>query len=130
MMRYGLIFLLALAPLPVLAADACPVATQPVSGEVLAQGQPLAGAIVEIRWDEDRATDLSTVGGTDANGHFELVIGYDTQSSGGLFGKKKCQFKPRSVQVFARRDGYQSHAGTLQFKDLGKPLVIELRAAP
>ncbi|MGD9584099.1 MAG: hypothetical protein AB7V26_10615 [Lysobacterales bacterium] len=129
MNRNSLLLLLALATLPVAAADQCPVATQAVSGVVQANGQPVAAAVVEIYWDEDRATNLSSSGASDANGHFDLVIGYDTQSSGGVFGKKKCKFKPRTVQLRVRHDGYQSYEGSLLFKVLDKPVVVELRPA-
>lgn len=130
MIRYSLLFLLALTALPVAAADQCPVVTQAVSGQVQANGQPVAGATVEIHWNENRATNLSTSGVSDENGHFELTLGYDSQSSGGVFGKKKCTYKPKSVQLLVQHEGHAAHVGVLPFKNLGKPLVVELRPAP
>lgn len=106
----------------------CPMQTTHVSGTVTANGEPAAGILISVHWDEQRNRDVSSQTRSAADGSFQLALGIDSFDGRSLFGKEKCGYAPASVHVEAQGPEFADYSSTPSLKELAKPLRIELKA--
>ena len=124
--RLMLIFpLLFIAPL---ANADCPMQKKAISGQIEMAGEPVEGAVVEARWDEERASDLAARARSDAEGHFELSMTIDTFDGRTLGAREKCGYLPKRIGLAVRHDEAREFSRNYKFDELNKPLSIKLRA--
>jgi hypothetical protein len=120
-----MITLLALAPL--VQAD-CPMQKKQITGQVELAGEPLEGAVIEARWDEQRMNDVSARARSDADGAFVLSLTIDTFDGRTLTAKEKCGYMPKRIELTVRHDTARAFNRSYKFDALGKPLAIKLRS--
>ncbi len=106
----------------------CPMQKAEVSGRVHADDQPVAGASIEIRWNEQRNRGISSQTRSNADGSFELALSIDGFDGRTLLAKEKCGYLPDDVEIEVRHDGHADYTRNVDFKALSTPLDIELRA--
>ena len=106
----------------------CPMTKIQISGHVQSKDQPVADAMVQVTWDEDRISNLSAETRTTADGSFELTLSVDSHGGRTLLAQEKCGYEPEEVDVRVRNDGYREFKKTYELAQLAKPLDIDLRA--
>jgi hypothetical protein len=117
-----------LAPLTGMAA--CTLEEVTFRGVVVdADGNPVPNAVLDTRWSEPAAGDLSNRRTSAPNGAFDVKLAYDTFSSRSFGGKEKCEFKLQRVEVNATRSGFKPEKLRFEMAALAEPVRIELRPA-
>ena len=115
---------------PVTGMAACALEEVTFRGVVVdADGKPVHNAIVDTKWTEPAAGDLSNRRTSSADGAFDVKLAYDTFSSRGFGGKEKCEFKLDRVEVNATRPGFKAEKLRFEMAALSEPVRIELRPA-
>jgi len=127
MRTFVLSVFLSLAIAPSAMAD-CPMQKAQVTGTVQARKQPVEGAVIEVRWDEQRTRNVSAQTRSEADGSFQVDLSIDGFDGRTLMAKEKCGYLPGKVEIEVRRDGHADYQRSFKFADLSKPLDIQLRA--
>jgi hypothetical protein len=117
---------LALAAAPA-AQAACPFVEHTVTGTVVANDAPVAGAIVEATWQEKQAGTASTRAKTDEVGRYVLTITFDPFSSRSFGGKEKCEARLDAVVVSVRAAGRDPYERRVPIKDAPEDVDLALR---
>ncbi len=112
---------------PLANAD-CPMQKRQITGHVEMAGQPVIGARVQARWDEERARDLAARARTDDKGDFEVSMSIDSYDGRTLGAKERCGYVPKRVELRVRHDDAREFSRNYKFDELSKPLNIKLRA--
>jgi pyrimidine deaminase RibD-like protein len=122
--RCTLILAVALAP----AAHAdCPFVEHTVTGTVVANDQPVAGATVEAEWVEKKAGIASTRAKTDEVGRYVLTITFDPYSSRSFGGKEACEGKLEEVIVRVRAAGRDPYEKRVAITEQAEDVNLALR---
>lgn len=117
---------LALATAPA-AQAACPFVEHTVTGTVIADEAPVAGAIVEAEWEEKQAGIASTRAVSDEVGRYELTITFDTYSSRSFGGKESCDAKLDEVLVRVRAKGRDPIERRVAIREEAEDVNLALR---
>jgi len=126
MLARPLFALFALLMLPTAYAD-CPMQKIQVSGSVQSGDQPVAGAAIEVTWDEQRVSAVSSTTRSAADGSFELTLNIDSFGGRTLTAKEKCGYMPDEVEIRVLHDGFRDFEREYEFAELSKPMDIDLR---
>ena len=109
------------------AQAACPFVEHTVTGTVVADGQPVVGALVEAEWQEKQAGVASTRAKTDEVGRYELTITFDPYSSRSFGGKERCDAKLEDVLVRVKADGRDPYERRVAIVENGEAVDLALR---
>jgi hypothetical protein len=122
-----LLALFTLLMLPAAYAD-CPMEKVQIGGIVQSGEQPVADAQIQVIWDEQRTSDVSSSTRSAADGSFELTLNIDSFGGRTLMAKEKCGYMPDEVEIRVLHDEYREFKREYEFADLGEPINIDLRA--
>ena len=109
------------------AESACPFVEHTVTGTVVANDVPVAGALVEAEWVEKSAGIASTRAKSDEVGRYVLTITFDPYSSRSFGGKEKCDAKLDDVLVRVRADGRKPYERRVAIKAEAEDVNLALR---
>ena len=109
------------------ARAACPFIEHTVTGTVVANEAPVAGALVEAEWVEKRGGIASTRATSDEAGRYELTITFDPFSSRSFGGKENCDGRLADVIVRVRADGRKPYERRVAIKEEAEDVNLALR---
>lgn len=124
MVRYAL--LIAAVVAPAVQAD-CAFVEHTVTGTVVANDQPVAGAIVEAEWVEKKAGIASTRAKTDEVGRYVLTITFDPYSARSFGGKESCESRLEEVIVRVRAAGRDPYEKRVAITEQAEDVNLALR---
>jgi hypothetical protein len=128
MMFARLLFALLAAASTSMAYAACPMQKTQINGRLQSKGAAVAGATLQVTWDERRTRGLSAQTRSTADGSFELSLSIETFDGRTMLGKEKCGYMPDEFIVEVRNVDHRDFKKSYELDDLDKPLIIELRA--
>lgn len=105
----------------------CPMQKVEINGRVLSKDQPVANALVLIRWDEQRTRNVSAEARTDAEGNFQLALSIDSFDGRTLLAKEKCGYSPEEMNIEVHHPDHRKFQRSYEMADLSAQLVIEVR---
>lgn len=106
---------------------ACPFVEHTVTGTVVANDAPVAGALVEAEWVEKRGGIASTRATSDEVGRYELTITFDPFSSRSFGGKENCDGRLEDVLVRVRAEGRKPYERRVAIKEQAEDVNLALR---
>ena len=118
--------LIALAAAPA-AQSACPFVEHTVTGTVVADGEPVVGAMVEAEWEEKQAGIATTRAKTDEVGRYVLTITFDPYSSRSFGGDERCESKLEEVLVRVKSDGREPYERRVAIDGNAESVDLALR---
>lgn len=122
--RFPLILMLFMAPA---AHAACDFVEHTVTGTVVADGEPVVGALVEAEWEEKQAGIATTRAKTDEVGRYLLTITFDPYSSRSFGGDERCDSKLEEVLVRVKSDGREPYERRVAIDGNAESVDLALR---
>lgn len=119
--------LVAILILPSAHAD-CPMQKTQISGRIQSKNLPVADAMVQVNWDEQRMSNLSAETRTATDGSFELTLSIDSFGGRTLLAQEKCGYKLKKVDIKVSHTAYRAFTKSYKLAQLAKTLDIKLRA--